>query len=89
MLNKLLERLHSGGTHRITDLARELDTTSELVEVMLEDLARMGYLKQVGGQCSRKCASCSLAGLCAAGEGGRVWALTDKGESPDGMAPQA
>jgi len=88
MLNKLLERLRSGGTHRIIDLARDLETTSELVKVMLEDLARMGYLKQVAGQCSRKCAGCSLAGLCAAGEGGRVWTLTEKGGPPDGTAPQ-
>jgi hypothetical protein len=83
MLNKLLERLRSGGTHRVADLARALETTPELVEVMLEDLVRMGYLKQVGGACGQSCAGCSLAGLCAAGEGGRVWALTEKGASAD------
>ena len=83
MLNKLLERLRSGGTHRIADLAQDLETTPELVEVMLEDLVRMGYLNQVGGTCDRSCAGCSLAGLCAAGEGGRVWSLTEKGSDAD------
>jgi hypothetical protein len=83
MLNRLLERLRSGGTHRVADLARALETTPELVEMMLEDLARMGYLKQMGGACGQSCAGCSLAGLCAAGEGGRVWALTEKGASAD------
>ena len=83
MLNKLLERLRSGGTHRIADLAAELETTSELIELMLEDLARMGYLRRVGGACGQKCAGCSFSGLCAAGEGGRVWALTEKGASAD------
>lgn len=60
----------------MSDLARKLETTPALIEAMLEDLARMGYLKQVGGECAGACAGCSLAGLCAAGEGGRVWALS-------------
>ena len=77
MLNKLLELLRSGGTHRVADLAHALETTPELVEVMLEDLVRMSYLRQVGGQCGQSCAGCSLAGRCAAGEGGRVWALAE------------
>ncbi len=80
MLNRLLELLRVGGTHRVADLARELEITHELVEVMLEDLARMGYLKPVGETCAERCATCPLAGLCAAGEGGRVWTLTEKGQ---------
>ena len=79
MLNRLLELLRAGGTHRVADLARELETTPALVEVMLENLARMGYLKRVGGECAGGCAGCSLAGLCTTGEGGRVWTLTEKG----------
>lgn len=79
MLSKLFELLRSGGMHRVTDLARELDTTPTLVEAMLEDLCRMGYLKQVGGECSGGCAACPMDGLCAVGGGGRVWSLTEKG----------
>jgi len=79
MLNQLLELLRAGGTHRIADLARELDTTAPLIEAMLEDLSRMGYLKSVGQSCTERCSSCPVAGLCAAGEGGRMWTLTDKG----------
>ncbi len=76
MLNRLLELLRMGGTHRVTELARELETTPQLVEAMLEDLARMGYLKRVGGECGGGCAACPLAGLCATGaDNGRVWAL--------------
>ncbi len=76
MLNRLLELLRAGGTHRVIDLARELDTTSALVEVMLEDLGRMGYLKRVGGACGDGCGGCSLVGSCAAGGNGQVWTLT-------------
>jgi len=79
VLSQLLKLLRAGGTHRVADLARELETTPALVEAMLDDLARMGYLKQVGEECADKCVSCPLAGLCTAGEGGRVWTLAEKG----------
>ena len=76
MLNQLLELLKAGGTHRVSDLASELETTPDLVEMMLEDLGRMGYLKRVGDECGGGCAGCSLAGLCSVGSGGQVWTLT-------------
>ncbi len=76
ILNRLLELLRAGGTHRVVDLAHELDTTSALVEVMLEDLGRMGYLKRVGGGCGGGCGGCPLAESCAVGGGGQVWTLT-------------
>jgi hypothetical protein len=79
VLNQLLDLLRSGGTRRVADLARTLDTTPELVEVMLEDLCRMGYMKRVAGECGGKCAACPMAGLCAAGGAGQLWALTERG----------
>ena len=78
MLNRLLELVRSGGTHRIVDLARELDTTPVLVEAMLEELTRMGHLKHVRGECASGCGQCPMAGLCAAGQGGAIWALVEK-----------
>jgi len=80
MLSQLLELLRAGGTHRVADIARELETTPALVGAMLEDLARMGYLKRVDVECGGGCAGCSLAGLCAAGESKRVWTLTEPGQ---------
>ncbi len=78
MLNRLLELLRAGGTHLVADLARELETTPALVEAMLEDLDRMGYLKRVVGECGGGCAGCSLAGLCTTGASKRVWTLMEK-----------
>lgn len=79
MLNKLLVLLKEGGTQRVSDLARALDTTPELVEAMLEDLERMGYIKPVSGSCSDKCATCPMADSCAAGAGGeQIWTLVDR-----------
>jgi hypothetical protein len=68
----------------VADLTRELNTTPELVEIMLEDLCRMGYLKRVGGECGGKCAACPMASLCAAGGAGKLWALTDKAAGANG-----
>lgn len=81
MLDQLLELLQAGGTYQIADLAQELQTTPELVEAMLDDLARMEYLKQVGGECRGTCATCPLANTCTVGgpsrgrRGGQVWAF--------------
>jgi DNA-binding Lrp family transcriptional regulator len=87
MLNRLLELLREGGARRIRDLADELNTTPELVQLMLESLTRMGYLKRVGAACSAQCAACPLSGTCVAGgsshgesngQGSTVWVLAEK-----------
>jgi len=81
VLDRLLELLREGGTHRISDIAQELGTTPQLVEAMLEDLARMGYVKRVAAQCSGKCTTCPVSQTCTVGGGesnGRIWVLTEK-----------
>jgi predicted ArsR family transcriptional regulator len=87
MLNRLLELLREGGTHRIRNLADELGTTPELVEAMLEDLARMGYLSRSASECSDKCTACPLSEMCVAGgssgessigRGLTAWVLAEK-----------
>jgi DNA-binding IclR family transcriptional regulator len=87
MLNRLLDLLATGGVHTPGELAVRLGVTDGLLDQMLADLSRMGYLRQVGDPtCSPspdahagQCAGCSLIGACAAGRpGGRMWALTGK-----------
>jgi hypothetical protein len=78
MLNRLLEILQDGGSHRVSNIARELGTTTELVEAMIENLTRMGHLKQVIGGCGEACTSCSLTGTCTSDASGRVWTLTEE-----------
>ncbi len=75
MLERLLELVQAGGTRHIDGLARELDTTPELVHVMLENLSRMGYLKAVDGACSTQCGECQFACSCSVGTASRVWTL--------------
>ena len=75
MLTRLLELVQRGGVHRLSDLARELDTTPALVQLMLDDLARMGYLEHSEQGCQQQCKGCSVKGACATGSEGRVWTL--------------
>jgi len=74
VLKELLELLKAGGTHRVADLARELETTPELVRAMLDALARMGYLKPMGETCSDKCATCGWGKWMGVDAGGVKWA---------------
>jgi Mn-dependent DtxR family transcriptional regulator len=77
MLDQLLDIIRSGGTRRVTDMAGELQTTPEMVEAMLDQLAKMGYLRVIGSEDNTTCDGCSMANLCSSGTGGRVWALTE------------
>lgn len=79
MLERLLALLITGGTWRIEELARTLDTTPALVQAMLEDLARRGYLKSLSDTCDAKCSSCVLAGHCKSNLStlGVAWTTTE------------
>jgi len=84
MLRKLLRLVSQGGTHTRAELARELEVSEGLVEQMLEDLKRMGYLTPVEGSCISQCAACPLARYCAVGTPTRLWSLTEKGQRMSG-----
>lgn len=76
MLGRVLDKLREGGTHTVEGLARELGTTPALVEAVLEDLARRGYLKPLAGSCSGQCRSCPIGGGCTVAGAARGWTLT-------------
>ena len=88
MLERLLSLVRQGGVHSYTDLARQLDVSEELLEQMLQDLARMGYLRSVADGCEAHCAGCPMAETCAIGSPTQVWTLTEKGNSFDVKTPQ-
>ena len=77
-MQRLLELVAEGGVRTRAELARELGVSEGLVRQMIEDLARMGYLRPVAGQCQGQCAGCPLAKTCAIGGPTRVWALTER-----------
>jgi predicted ArsR family transcriptional regulator len=78
-MTRLLTILQAGGTRRVDELAHSLETTPQMVEAMLEELSRLGYLRRVSGGCSGRCGACPLAGMCQVASGGRVWTLTGRG----------
>lgn len=63
---RLLQLLARGGIRSTADLARSLAVTEGLVKVMVEDLARRGYLMTLGngGACGASCAGCGSAAAC-------------------------
>jgi Mn-dependent DtxR family transcriptional regulator len=79
MLEELLRRLAQGGTRSLSELARELGVSDELLGQMIEDLARRGYLRSLAGSCDDRCACCPLAGTCTVGGLKQIWTLTEKG----------
>ena len=79
-LEQLLSLLAEGRIRTLVELASDLDVGTELVEQMVADLERAGYLEIISQPCNRCCDECSLSAKpCALGHGGRMWAVTEKG----------
>jgi len=80
VLEKVLRTLRRGGTQRLQDLAQELDVSSELLESMIDELVRLGYLRRVEATCAGLCEACGEKARCVAGSRGRLWTLTERGQ---------
>jgi hypothetical protein len=78
MIDQLLCMVAEGGVHSYEDLAKHLSISEPLLEMMLEDLARLGYLRAVEGGCGAHCSGCATNGCSIIGRG-HLWALTAKG----------
>ena len=78
MFEQLLQLVAHGGVHSYKDLTTRLAISLPLLETMLEDLARLGYLRAVDAGCEGHCAGCAVGGCSIAGPG-RLWTLTAKG----------
>jgi predicted ArsR family transcriptional regulator len=76
-LETLLRALAEGGVHSYRELAKRLSISPSFLEMMLEDLARQGYLRAVG-LCEGNCGGCSVGGCSIAGPR-HLWVLTEKG----------
>jgi hypothetical protein len=78
MLERLLALVAEGGVHSYDDLVTKLDISQPMLEAMLEDLARLDYLRSVNTACDGNCTGCSM-GSCSITGPGRLWTLTEKG----------
>jgi DNA-binding IscR family transcriptional regulator len=86
VLDQVLRIAAQGGIHTRRELAQRLDVSEELLQQMIDELVRMGYLKPVAGDCDGRCAGCSFAAECAIGGAGRIWTLTGKGVRESGRS---
>jgi adenine-specific DNA glycosylase len=80
MLMHLLSQIADGNTLSHTELSRRLNISNELLEQMLLDLLRMGYIESVDDTCAAsKCTHCPFSSECTSINKGKRWALTRKG----------
>ena len=80
MLMRLLSLVEEDDVHSYTTLSGQLSVSKNLLEQMLQDLARMGYIVPVGGACDiSQCYHCPLGGDCVTDSRGNVWVITKKG----------
>lgn len=83
MLERLLQLLaEAEGAVAVSELARRLEVSDRLVEPMIEELVRLGYLEATEPGCAgRACRRCGLAGSCASLPLPRLWRLTARGRA--------
>ena len=86
MLEQLLQLVAQGGVHSYADLTTRLSISQPLLEAMLEDLARLGYLRAVDAGCEGHCTGCAHDGCSIAGPG-RLWTLTTRGTETAARLP--
>jgi len=80
MLHKLLHIIRSGSVHSLRQLAQRLDVSQALLESMIDELVRMGYLRPIQADCGESCSSCPMSSSCGIGGSGRMWVLTEAGQ---------
>ena len=64
MLQQLLQALQTDRTLTTDELAKQLQTTPQMVVAMLEYLEKSGLLKKIEA-CDEDCGGCQLANICS------------------------
>lgn len=80
-MRRLLAAAAEGGLGNLHDLALRLGVSPALVQLMLGELSRRGYVRPAG-DCAPACGACSLQPACHAGPERRMaglWVLTEAG----------
>jgi DNA-binding MarR family transcriptional regulator len=77
MLEKLLASISHSGVVQPAVLARQLGVSQALVELMIQDLQRGGYLRTVEGCADGRCRGCAQSTACSTPKI-RLWALKEK-----------
>lgn len=79
LLRDLLGYLSSGRAHTMNELASALGVDEALLEQMLCNLERAGYMQMQQAACGSSGEACDSCAGCALRHHGRIWTLTEKG----------
>jgi hypothetical protein len=75
MLERLLDLLRTEQAFNRADLARRLEVSDVLLDKMLVELQRMGYLEMVPGCQAAACPHCPQVAVCAPEGAAKLWKL--------------
>ncbi len=78
MLVELLKAINRRPLANLEQLCADLNVTPVLMDQMVADLAKRGYLKSYE-TCNSACDHCSLASACEGHAHPKIWTLTEKG----------
>lgn len=78
MLEQLLTQLKQGETIRLPDLARQFNVSEALVEQMLAELVRLGYLRLLDTCNPAACTACPQSAACPSTRPAHIWETTRK-----------
>jgi Mn-dependent DtxR family transcriptional regulator len=76
MFDKLMSMLRRDGAVTIDQMARELGTSPEVVNGMIEHMTRVGWLQRMNANCDLTCRECVFVRDCARAGQSQVWHLT-------------
>jgi predicted ArsR family transcriptional regulator len=91
MLKRLLSLIAThDGVSSLDELAHEMGVPRPLVEQLMTELVRRGYLTTTKAECPpRACAACALRPGCQPPMGIALWELTEKGAASVPQRPTA
>jgi hypothetical protein len=73
MFHKLMSILKRGGTVTVDQMARELETSPEVVSGMIDHMTRQGWLSSISASCDSTCGACLFTRDCVRVEKARTW----------------
>ena len=73
MLEQLVKQIRQGGTYSVAGLARQFEVSEALVEQMLAELARLGYLRPLDTCDKAACTGCPQSTACGTLRPVRTW----------------
>jgi hypothetical protein len=79
MLISLLKSIYNHPFASLEQLGQEMKVSRDLMDSMVADLSKRGYLKTYEN-CVSACGDCSLSSACEGQNHPIIWTLTEKGQ---------